>query len=94
MVAAEFSLADVFSTAGKLYMGNWEFATIIVLLIAFTVLLAQTKLGSPATIVIMLFFSYALFLLGEPWTGLFYAVILVTGVVIARAILRIGQQQS
>lgn len=87
------TFADVMSSAAILFFGQWELLALVVVLIAFAVFLAQSKAGAPATIVVMLFLSYAFSLLGAPWVGFFYAVIFVTAVVIARAILQIGQQQ-
>lgn len=87
------TISELFSTAGLLFFGQWELLALIALLIGFTVFLAQSKSGAAATLVIMLFLSYALSLLGSPWVGFFYAIIFVTAVVIARAILQIGQQQ-
>ncbi len=87
------TIADVFSTAGVLFLGNWEFLALVVLLIVFAIMVGQSRVGSPATLVIMLFLSYALSLLGNPWVGFFYAVVLATGVVISLAILQIAKQQ-
>jgi|TARA_Y100000034_G_C6826651_1_gene372751 hypothetical protein len=87
------SLADILSESAILFFGNWELLALVAVLIGFAVFLAQSRAGAPATLVIILFLSYALSLLGQPWVGFFYTVIFVTAVVIARAILQIGQQQ-
>jgi len=87
------TLADVFGDAATLFFGNWELLALVSVLIAFAVFLAQSRAGSAATIVVMIILSYAFSLLGAPWVGFFYAIIFVTGVVIALAILQIGQQQ-
>jgi len=87
------TIADIFSQAGTLFAGNWELLAIVFLLIAFAILVGQSRVGAPATIVVMLFLSYALSLLGDPWVGFFYVVVLATGVVIGLAVLQIAKQQ-
>lgn len=87
------TVAEIFSTSGTLFLGNWELLALVFLLVVFAILLGQARVGSPATIVVMLFLSYALSLLGSPWVGFFYVVILATGVVISLAILQITKQQ-